>query len=149
VVLRGQHDVLHARALGLLGPVDRIEQVRLEVARVALVRLCLDPLAVHQPLVASAQCVQTPVHEETEAIVGEPIEREVRHAIDFSLVAIATNIDLTSSSVLCRQPRTGGAFRPRARRIRMRVSRVLRAAEGRRCKALLRRAATGPCRMGG
>ena len=79
VMLRGQHDVLHARPLGLLGPVDGIEQVRLEVARVALVRLCLDPLAVHQPLVAGPQCVQTPVHEETEAIMGEPIELGVGH----------------------------------------------------------------------
>jgi hypothetical protein len=86
VVLRGQHDILHASPLGLPGPVDGIEQVRLEVARIALVRLCLYPLAVHQPLVAGPQCVQTPVHKETEAIMGEPIERRVGHFMCFSLV---------------------------------------------------------------
>jgi hypothetical protein len=79
VMLRGQHDVLHARPLGLPDPVDGIEQVRLEVARVALVRLCLNPLAVHQPLVAGPQCVQTPVHEETETIMAQPIELGIRH----------------------------------------------------------------------
>jgi hypothetical protein len=52
VVLGSQHYVLHARPLGLLDPVNGIEQVRVEVACVALVRLCLDPLAIHQPLVA-------------------------------------------------------------------------------------------------
>jgi hypothetical protein len=101
VVLRCQHDVLHARPLGLPSPIDGIEQVRLEVARVALVGLCLDPLAVHQPLVAGPQCIQTPVHEESEAIMGEPIELEVRHCNVLLLGGEATSIDLTNSSDLC------------------------------------------------
>jgi hypothetical protein len=88
VVLGGQYYVFHARPLGLPGPVDGIEQVRLEVARVAFVRLgCIRSRFISHsrraPRAYRPQCTKRPKRSWVNQSSWRP-------GTYFSLVAIVT-----------------------------------------------------------
>ena len=72
VVLGGHDEVLHPRLAGEARPGARVELVRVEALRVAVVDLVGDLLRRADPLVLGGHRVEAPVHEEAEAGLLEP-----------------------------------------------------------------------------